>query len=148
MTAMDVGSGMGFFTIPMSVIVGDEGNVIAVDLQPEMIAGLQKRAEKKERYNITTHVCDVSSLKVQQWNGAVDFALIFWMLHEVPDAERLITEIHAVLTGNGRILFVEPALHVDKNKFERSLEMIKNNGFALIDEPKVSISRAAVLQKI
>ena len=35
MTAMDVGCGMGFCSIAMAKIVGDSGQVIAVDLQQE-----------------------------------------------------------------------------------------------------------------
>jgi 2-polyprenyl-3-methyl-5-hydroxy-6-metoxy-1,4-benzoquinol methylase len=33
MSVMDVGCGMGFFSIGMARMVGDNGNVIAVDLQ-------------------------------------------------------------------------------------------------------------------
>lgn len=44
MSAMDVGCGMGYFTIPMSRITGVNGQVIAVDLQPQMLDGLLKNA--------------------------------------------------------------------------------------------------------
>ena len=43
---------MGFFTIPMSGITGSLGKVVAVDLQPEMLAGLQKKAVKANCTNI------------------------------------------------------------------------------------------------
>ncbi|HKN08101.1 MAG TPA: methyltransferase type 11, partial [Pseudomonadota bacterium] len=37
---------MGFFTLELARLVGPEGRVIAVDLQPQMIAGLRRRAER------------------------------------------------------------------------------------------------------
>ena len=46
MTVMDVGCGMGMFSIAMAKMVGAEGRVIAVDLQQKMLDVLRKRAEK------------------------------------------------------------------------------------------------------
>ena len=46
MTVMDVGCGMGLFSIGMARMVGDGGLVIAVDLQQKMLDGLQKRAKR------------------------------------------------------------------------------------------------------
>ena len=146
MRAMDIGAGMGFFTIPMATLVGDEGRVIAVDLQPEMIAGLEKRAGGKGCANITTHVCEPASLNVREWDGAVDFALLFWVLHEVPDAKRTIGEIRQALAPNGKLLFAEPVL-VSRERFRQSVDLIEQTGFTLADRPKISISRAAVFMK-
>ncbi len=55
-TAVDLGCGMGYFSIPLAELVGDRGKVIAVDLQERMLAGLRGRAEKAkllERINMT-----------------------------------------------------------------------------------------------
>ncbi|MBW2343252.1 MAG: methyltransferase domain-containing protein, partial [Deltaproteobacteria bacterium] len=46
MTVMDVGCGMGHFSIGMAGLVGDEGLVISVDLQDEMLGVVNRRAEK------------------------------------------------------------------------------------------------------
>ena len=147
MKAMDIGCGMGYFTIPMSGMVGKQGTVIAVDLQPEMLAGLKTNAEKAGCENITAHQCGYDSLDINQWDRAVDFALIFMMLHEVPDAERLIREICGALKPGGKLLFAEPIGHVDKKKFQSSLSMIQQSGFDAVGSPKISICRAAIFQK-
>ena len=147
MTVMDIGCGMGFFTIPMADIVGEHGNVIAVDVQDEMLEGLKRNAQKAGSINITAHLCDFGSLHIEQWRGTVDFALLFWMLHEVPDAERLIREVHTALAPNGRLLFVEPIAHVGMKKFRQSVDMIKHIGFTELENPKIPISRAAAYQK-
>ena len=41
---LDVGCGMGYFSLGLAKLVGPEGKVIAADLQPQMLAGLKKRA--------------------------------------------------------------------------------------------------------
>ena len=83
MTVMDVGCGMGFFSIGLARIVGETGRVISVDLQQEMLDVLQERAEKAGVADrIRTHPCEAGSIGIED---TVDFALAFWMVHEVPD---------------------------------------------------------------
>ena len=147
MTAMDIGSGMGFFTITMSDIVGKQGKVIAVDLQKEMLAGLKTRASKAGCENILYQQCDSNSLKIRQWEGKVDFALVFMMLHEAPDPDRMIREINEALTPGGLLLFSEPVVHVDNKKFQNSRAAIEQSGFTCISSPRIAICRSAVFQK-
>ena len=150
MSAMDIGSGMGFFTMPMSVCVGERGNVIAVDSQPEMLVGLEKKARMLTAGsgNITLHRCDINSLNIGHWNETVDFALVFMMLHEVPDADRLIREVYSVLTVGGKLLFSEPVGHVGKMQFMQSISMIQKTGFEVVLSPKIPLCRSAVFQKM
>lgn len=44
MTVLDVGCGVGWFSIPMARMAGDRGRVIAVDLQQQMLDMLRRRA--------------------------------------------------------------------------------------------------------
>ena len=53
MTAIDIGCGMGFFTISMANMAGEQGMVIAVDLQPQMLKGMLERAGMAGMENIT-----------------------------------------------------------------------------------------------
>src|ERR1051325_6297489 len=46
MTVLEPGPGMGYFTMELARRVGESGRVIAVDLQPEMLTGLRRRAAK------------------------------------------------------------------------------------------------------
>ena len=147
MIAMDIGSGMGFFTIPMSEITGKQGKVIAVDLQPQMLAGLQKKVQKTGIDNITFHQCGNNSLNVKQWDDSVDFVLIMMMLHEVPDADRLIREVYSVLAPGGKLLFSEPVVHVSQSKYKKSLSMIQQTGFSITYKPKIALCRTTVFQK-
>ena len=145
MTAMDIGCGMGFFTLPMAEIVGANGNVIAVDMQQGMLEGLKKNLEKANRSNVVLAQCERDSLRIGKLGGTVDFALIFYMLHEVPDPDRLIGELRAALSPKGKILFVEPKLHVSGATFQKSMKMMKEFGLEVIETPKIPVSRSALL---
>jgi ubiquinone/menaquinone biosynthesis C-methylase UbiE len=147
MTALDIGCGMGYFSIPMSKMVGSDGRVIAADLQPEMLGGLKRKAAKKNCGNIIFHQCRTNSLCLEEWQDKIDFALIFWMLHEVPDSRRLINEIFAAFKNGGKLLFVEPKGHVNAAAFKKSVDMMTAAGFKQIDSPKIAFSRAVFLEK-
>ena len=46
MTVIDIGCGMGFFSIALARMVGPAGQVLAVDLQPQMLRTLERRARR------------------------------------------------------------------------------------------------------
>ncbi len=145
MTAVDIGCGMGYFTIPLARITGPGGRVIAVDLQQRMLDALLRRALKAGMADrITLHRCQKESLGV---DGPADFALAFWMAHEVPDKPRFFREIFAFLEQEGRLLLVEPKYHVTRGTFERTLAVCREAGFRLVDQPAVALSRAVLLGK-
>lgn len=41
-TVLDIGCGMGYFTIPLARLVGEKGQVIATDIQEQMLSALQR----------------------------------------------------------------------------------------------------------
>lgn len=145
MTVLDFGCGLGFFAIGMARLVGDDGLVIAVDRQPQMLAGLRKRAARAgvaER--IRTHHCAADALGLDQ---PVAFALAFYSVHEVRDQGRLFREIHGLLRPGGQFLMVEPIGHVTAGQFHDSLRAAKDIGFQIDHQPWVRWSHAAVLAK-
>lgn len=149
MTVLDIGCGMGYFTIPMAEIVGDNGKVIAVDLQSGMLDGLKRNSDKAGVKNIIAHQCEKNTLALDEWAGKIDFALIFWMLHEVPDSQRLILEVRSALSEHGVLLFSEPTLgHVSAEQFGKSLDIITATGFKIKTSPKVTLGRTVLLEKI
>ncbi len=145
MTVMDVGCGSGFNTVWLARIVGEEGRVIAVDVQQEMLDMLRKRVEREGLSSrIRTHLCERTSLGVSE---VVDFVNAFWMVHEVPDTHEFLTQIHSVLKTQRKFLVVEPKLHVSTKEFRGMVKTAQSVGFSVFDEPRISLSRAVVFQK-
>lgn len=127
MTVVDVGSGMGFFTVPMAGMVGEEGTVLAVDVQERMIHSLQRRAEKAGMaHRIAARTCPETSLNLPEFGGKVDFVLAFAVVHEVPDAGALFAEIWMLLKPGGRCLVAEPKGHTSAREVEEALAIATN----------------------
>jgi ubiquinone/menaquinone biosynthesis C-methylase UbiE len=146
MTVLDFGCGMGFTSIAMAKLLGDKGTVISADLQPQMLAVVEKRARRAgvaER--IRTHVCQKDSLALDQ---AVDFALAFWSAHEVPDLGKLLGEVYACLAPGAKFLVVEPCGHVTRRDIGEMTEMAERVGFETLETvPAVRWSHAVVYRK-
>jgi len=86
MTVLDIGSAMGFFTLPLARLVGPHGKVISVDVQERMLNILQNRAQKAQlAERIVTRGCEPISLGLADFYGQIDFALAFAVVHEVLD---------------------------------------------------------------
>lgn len=145
MTVMDIGCGIGFCSIAMARMVGEDGKVIAVDLQQKMLDVLQRRAKKAgvaER--IETHRCEADNLGV---DTAVDFVLAFMMVHEVPDTRRLLEQVHGCLKPSGRFFVAEPRIHVPAAQFDAMVKIGEEVGLKLSEQPHVQWCRAAMFVK-
>jgi ubiquinone/menaquinone biosynthesis C-methylase UbiE len=141
-TVLDVGPGIGYFTIPMAHLVGNRGRVIVADVQNKMLLAIKERAKRAgvlPRVNL--HLASADSLGVKT---KVDFILAFWMVHEVLDKEQFFSEAHFLLKKNGKFLMVEPKFHVSRKKFVRTLDYARKAGFTIKNSPYVSLSRAAL----
>jgi len=144
-TAMDVGCGPGYFTLPMARLAGQAGQVIAVDLQPRMLDILRRRAERAGLLaRIRLHQCSADRLGVQT---QVDFALAFAMVHEVPDPHALLSEIATLLNPEARFLLAEPSAHVAPSAFDRTLEIARTVGLLPCGEPRIAMCRAVLLAR-
>lgn len=148
MIALDVGCAMGFFSLPMAVLVGPSGKVVCADLQQGMLEALERRARKAgvvERLEIRR--CSPDTLNLGGWEGRIDFALAFAVVHEVPDRAHLFAEIYAALRPGGSLLLVEPRGHVKPLDFERTLAAAAGAGLEPGGAPKTSRSHTALLRK-
>lgn len=146
---LEPGPGMGFFTLPMARMVGSLGCVVALDLQPQMLAGLRRRALRAgvlERLDL--RLVRKESLEVEDLAGAVDFVLAFAVVHELPSAERFFAETAQALKPGGHLFLAEPAGHVSNALFQEELAAARLSGLTVHTTPKVRRSHAAVLQKI
>ncbi len=127
MSVLDIGCGMGFFSLPLAKLVGETGKVVCLDLQEKMIKGLIRRAQKiRLSDRIDARICLQNSLGVSDIAGKIDFALAFALVHEVPDKERLFTEIYNTMKQTAELLVAEPKGHVSKPDFEKTVDSVRS----------------------
>ncbi|MBN1613125.1 MAG: class I SAM-dependent methyltransferase [Deltaproteobacteria bacterium] len=141
----DIGCGIGYFTIPLARLVGPQGRVLAIDLQETMLAGVQRRAAKvglSERIQLCR--ATPTGFGVEE---PVDFALTFFMIHEVPDQKHFLEEIHSLLKPGGRWLLTEPPVHVTAAAFAKTVALADATGFSLLSRPRIAFSHTALFLK-
>jgi ubiquinone/menaquinone biosynthesis C-methylase UbiE len=147
MTVLEPGPGMGFFTLEAARRVGPKGRVVAVDLQPRMLAALRRRAERAGLAGrIEARQVGPDSLGIDDLAGKVDLALALLVVHELPDAGRFFAEVRRTLAPGGRVLVVEPRGHVSPAAFEESLAAAERCGLRRAPGPSVWRSLSAVLE--
>ena len=145
MTAIDLGCGMGYFSISMARMVGESGKVLSVDLQQQMLDTLMQRATKAGvASRITPLLCDASTIC---HHDEVDFALAFWMAHETPDEFNFLKQVQAILKKSGKLLLAEPKLHVTGGEFQKTLRIAHEIGFKHLGSPLISLSHATLFAK-
>lgn len=97
---VEFGSGYGTFTIPAARIV--RGMVHALDIEPEMLAITQTKAEAAGLNNVRLYqrdfIADGSGLQ----DASVDFAMLFNILH-VEEPLQLLREAYRILAPGGNV---------------------------------------------
>ncbi len=145
MIVLDIGCGPGFFTIDMAQMVGNSGRVIASDLQDGMLQKVSEKIKETElEKRITLHKSEENMIGVSEH---VDFILLFYMVHEVPNVEGFFSEIETILKPDGRIFMVEPPFHVSKKAFKNTIKKANDAGLAVDERPKLFLNKAAILKK-
>jgi len=148
MTVFEPGPGMGFFTLELARRVGASGRVVVVDIQPKMLNALQGRLAKAgllER--VDARLARPDSMGLTGLDGAVDFALVFAVVHELPSADAFFSETSRALKPGATLLLAEPYGHVTSAEFDAELATAAKSGLAAVEYPSIRRTRSAVLRK-
>ncbi|MRR10015.1 class I SAM-dependent methyltransferase [bacterium] len=144
-TVLDIGPGQGYFSIPMARMAGTRGRVIAADIQRPMLSRLQAKAraagvaDRIEARLLTGAETDLGA--------PLDFALAFWMAHEVADTPAFFALIARSLKPGKCLLIAEPFGHVSKAAFERTVAAAAAAGFTVAGRPAIAFSRSVLLRR-
>ena len=104
-TVVDFGAGSGYFTFRMSPLVGPSGRVVAVDIEPAMLATIERRAASMKVTNVDTVRSTEQSPNLPP--NSVDLLLMVDVYHELAFPFETLTGIREALKPNGRIALVE-----------------------------------------
>jgi len=131
--------------------LGDHGRRFRTSRDPlhlfdekEVVWNRTKIQGTQPERRLTLHRCEADRIGVSE---AVDFVLVFYMFHEVPDQTKFLDEVGSVLKPNGRVLLVAPPFHVSKAAFEKMIRYARKAGFDLVERPKVFLGKAVLLKK-
>ncbi len=101
----DIGAGTGYFTIPIAKRVGPNGRVFAVDIQPEMLAIIEKRRTKAQLQNI--ELVQASETDPRLPADTIDLVLMVDAYHEFSHPREVMTGIVKGLKVGGAVVLIE-----------------------------------------
>jgi ubiquinone/menaquinone biosynthesis C-methylase UbiE len=99
-TVLDLGSGAGIDAFVAREAVGDSGQVIGVDMTPEMVRRAEENRQKLGFDNVRFVLGDIESLPIP--DESVDVVISNCVLNLVPDKRRAFEEMYRVLRPGGR----------------------------------------------
>jgi ubiquinone/menaquinone biosynthesis C-methylase UbiE len=105
MTLCDMGCGNGFYTVQLAKMVGQQGHVYAVDIQPEMLKMLNERADREGVTNITPVLGTFQDPRLPR--NQVDLVLMVDVYHEFSHPAEMLAALKKTLTPDGALVFVE-----------------------------------------
>jgi ubiquinone/menaquinone biosynthesis C-methylase UbiE len=140
MVVCDMGCGNGFYTLKLAPLVGDKGKILAVDIQPEMLDMLNKRAAADKTSNVETILGTVVDPKLP--DGKVDMIFCVDVYHEFDHPVEMLAAMRKSLAPKGRMVLVEfraedpkvPIKPLHKMSKEQILKEIPPNGFKLVEQ--------------
>ena len=105
MVVADVGAGSGYYSRRIAAAVGDAGQVMAVDVQPEMLALLSKAARVPGMGRIIPVLATEQDVRLAP--GSVDVAIMVDVYHELAYPLEVMQSVVRSLKPGGRVVFVE-----------------------------------------
>jgi ubiquinone/menaquinone biosynthesis C-methylase UbiE len=124
---LELGPGPGAFTLGAAQRVGTEGHLIAVDIQPEMIAQVERRVAEAGLTNVETYVASAHSLPLD--SESVDRAFLITVLPEIPDRNRALAELYRVLRPGGMLSITEEFYDPDYLFLPETIRFVEAAGF-------------------
>jgi len=124
---LELGPGPGAFTVGAAQCAGAGGRLIAVDIQPEMIAQVERRVREAGLTNVETHVASAHALPLD--DGSVDRAFLITVLPEIPDPSRALAEVHRVLRPDGVLSVTEEFSDPDYLFLLETIRLVEAAGF-------------------
>ena len=100
-TVLDLGSGAGFDCFLAAQEVGPEGQVIGVDMTPEMVAKARANVEKNAADNVAFRLGEISHLPVA--DSTVDVAISNCVVNLAPEKQLVFDDTYRVLRPGGRV---------------------------------------------
>jgi len=105
MTIADLGSGVGYMTLRMAKRVGPTGKIYGVDLQPGMLAELQKNAKSNGITNVESILGEPADPKLPA--GQIDMILMVDVYHEISQPQLMLRKLRQALKADGRLVLLE-----------------------------------------
>ena len=135
MTVVDYGCGPGFLTLPAAGIVGPEGLVYAVDIEPRMVSLISSKASEFGHHNVRAVLNETGTAPLP--DEIADFAICALVMHYRDGHDgraELARDLGRLVAPGGRVLIIQRELDPDKGRHnglsvEQTSALMAEGGF-------------------
>lgn len=105
MRMVEIGCGSGFFSFPAAEIVGTEGFVWGIDINPEFLDYCNTKAKEGNVTNVAFLKGEESKIPME--DATADAVLLALVLHELRDPKEYFREIKRIMKPGGKVFVIE-----------------------------------------
>ena len=128
---LELGPGPGAFTVEVGRRVAPGGTLVAVDVQPKMIAAVDGKVQAAGLTNVETHVANAYDLPLE--DESVNRTFLVTVLPEIPDRQKALAELRRVLKPGGVLSITEEFLDPDYPLARTTIRWAEEAGFELVE---------------
>jgi cyclopropane fatty-acyl-phospholipid synthase-like methyltransferase len=104
-TVADLGAGTGYLNQRLSVAVGDQGRVLAMDIEPNLIAHMTQRAETEGTANVHPTLVEPGTPGLTA--DSVDRVLVLDTYHHIENRRAYFGAMRPAMRSGGRLVIVD-----------------------------------------
>ncbi|HEY7642176.1 MAG TPA: class I SAM-dependent methyltransferase [Steroidobacteraceae bacterium] len=104
-TVADLGAGSGYYSFRIAPLVGPQGKVLAIDIEPRMLEVIAERARREHITNVVTVRSSAQDPNLAP--GGVDLLFMVDVYHELAYPYEMLTKVRAALKPGGRVALIE-----------------------------------------
>ncbi len=127
MTVLDAGCGPGRLTIPVAKKIGPNGNVVAMDIQADMLRRVQEKTDAARLKNVAFLRAGIGEGKLER--NTFDRALLVTVLGEIPDQKKALQEIFNALKSGGILCVTEIVFDPHYQRYGDVAQLAQEVGF-------------------
>ena len=128
---LELGPGPGTFTVKAALRAEPGGRLVSVDIQPKMIAAVEKKVRAAGLTNVETQVASAYNLPLD--DESVDRAFLVTVLQEIPDRQQAFAELRRVLKPEGILSITEELLDPNYRPVRTTICWAEEAGFELVE---------------
>ena len=128
---LEVGCGPGVYTMQAASRLAPGGQLVAVDLQPEMVERASERIRGAGLDNVEFHVANAHHLPLE--DASVDRAFLVGVLPEIPDPQGALAELRRVLCPDGILSISEGFFDPDYRFAFETMRQAHKAGFEWVE---------------
>ena len=123
---LEVGCGPGFFTIPAARIVGEEGLIYAIDVNPFAIRRVKNKIAKEGLRNVKPSLTNASNTGLPE--SSIDLAFLFGLRYVAGGLANVLSEMYRILKPGGLLSFEKT-----RGSGEELIQEVERAGFSYND---------------